>query len=211
MKKNRIPSAIAIAIALAVSCAMFLAPAPAAAADGNGELGRFEFDFNPLGFLQFGPLVNAGVRLGPVTYIDLHGRWSYAGALYWVLEDADVQPESFGLGVRVNNVFKLPGSMHAWYLGALFESTWGKATYEDDTWTGTGTYERTWRGYVLAANGGFRWRFQSGFYMNLGLILGIHNQYEASTDSPVNGFAKDDDPEGVRVFGMLEFAVGAEF
>jgi hypothetical protein len=185
-------------------------------AQSRDELGRFEFDFNPVGFLQFGPIANLGVRLGPVTFIDFHFRYSYAGLLYQVIETDGFNDTASmncgGVGGRINNVIKLSGSPHAWYIGALGEYTWGGSEV-----TGTGrngydvTYDRTWEGYAIAIHGGFRWRFSSGFYMNLGAIVGIHNQHTASFNYPIMGYYKEDNPEGVRIFGMLEFALGVEF
>ncbi|MBN1534599.1 MAG: hypothetical protein JXA20_18140 [Spirochaetes bacterium] len=189
-------------VSASVLVALCALSSPSHAQSGSGdELGRFEFEFNPVGFLQYGPMVNMGVRLGPVTFIDFHVRYPYAGVLYQVLEtdgfDRTASPDCAGVGGRINNVIRLGASPHAWYIGALGEYTWGGSE-----WKGTGrngydvTYERTWKGYTIALNAGFRWRFSSGFYMNLGGIIGIHNQYRASISTPLMGYYKEDDPEG---------------
>jgi hypothetical protein len=187
---------------------------------GGNELGRFEFEFNPVGFFQFGPMVDLGVRVGPVTYIDAHFRYPYLGVVYQVIETnvfKDTPLLNCGaVGVRINNVIRLRGSLNAWYFGAVGEYNWGgtEVSKSGTSWllpVGNITYTRKWQGFVIALRAGFRWRWASGFYMNLGLIAGIFDQYRASYNIPALGYPLRPDPKGVIGIGMIEFSLGAEF
>jgi hypothetical protein len=219
------PGRTALVLALVCGALCVLAESSQAASrssrSSGNELGRFEFEFNPVGFLQFGPIVDFGVRVGPVTFIDAHFRYPYLGVVSHLLE-SDVfndtaSPNTGAIGVRINNVIPLHGSMNAWYIGLVGEYTWGGSDIGDEVYSATlgrridVTYTRKWKGYMVAARAGFRWRFASGFYMNLGGILGVHNQYEATYNTPTFATPKGDDAVGVMVAGMIEFSLGVEF
>jgi hypothetical protein len=193
----------------------FIAAGTVNAAQSGTEVGRGEFDFNPAGFLMFGPIVNLGFRVGESTFIDGNFRWSYPGLIYQVLETDGFENEANinggGVGTRVIHLFIQKGSPHCMYIGGIFEYTWGGSKYTDDDYPSE-NWERKWRGYALMANIGYRFRFESGFYMQLGGMAGFHNQYKAEwhhTDSSDKRIHED--PEGVRLIAMLEFAVGTEF
>jgi hypothetical protein len=198
-------------ILLALTAAGIAAPANDSNAMGSGE-----FVFHPLGFLQFGPMVDIGPRLGSSTYLDAHFRWSYAGLLYQVIEtdgfENEANPNGFGVGLKLTHFFSSPGSPHGMYIGGLFEYTWGGSKYTDDE-SPTYNWERKWKGYDIMANIGYRWRFPNGFFMQLGAFAGFHNQYKAEwqyTDRPSDKRTRED-PEGVRLIAMIEFSIGTEF
>jgi len=190
---------------------VFAAPAGDSNAMGTGEV-----VFHPLGFLQFGPMVDIGPRIGPSTFLDAHFRWSYAGLLYQVIETDgftnEANPNGFGVGLKLTHFIAGPGSPHGMYFGGLFEYTWGGSKYTDDEYP-KNNWERKWKGYDIMANIGYRWRFPSGFFMQAGGFAGFHNQYKAEwqyTDRPSDKRTRED-PEGVRLIAMLEFSIGTEF
>jgi hypothetical protein len=187
----------------------------AASAGESNAMGSGEIVFHPLGFLQFGPMLDIGPRIGDSTFLDAHFRWSYAGLLYQVIEtdgfEREANPNGFGVGLKLSHFFITSGSPHGMYIGGAFEYTWGGSKYTDDEWPAYNT-ERKWKGYDIMFNIGYRWRFQSGFFMQLGAFAGFHNQYKAEwhyTDSSNKNTYED--PEGVRVIAMLEFSIGTEF
>jgi hypothetical protein len=192
----------------------------ATAAESN-EMGSGEFVFHPVGFFQFGPMVDLGPRIGTSTFLDAHIRWSYAGLLYQAIEtdgfsSSKVDPNSFGVGAKLIHFFKNPSSPHGMYIGGLFEYTWGgDSGTEDEGHTYERDWSRKWKGYTVMFNMGYRWRFPSGFFMQLGGFAGFHNQYKAETTREKNSYysteKKESDPEGVRVIAMIEFSIGTEF
>jgi hypothetical protein len=197
-------------ILLALTSTGIAAPAGDSNAMGSGEV-----VFNPLGFFQFGPMIDIGPRIGSSTFLDAHFRWSYAGLLYQVLEtdgfENEASPTGGGLGLKLTHCVTNPSSPHCLYLGGVFELTWGGSKYTDDEYA-PDNWERKWRGYDIMFNIGYRWRFQSGFFMQLGGFAGFHNQYKAewhyTNSSNKNTY---EDPEGVRLIAMLEFSIGTEF
>jgi hypothetical protein len=187
----------------------------AAPAGRSNDMGSGEVVFHPLGFLQFGPMVDIGPRIGPSTFLDAHFRWSYAGLLYQVVEtdgfENEASPNGFGVGLKLTHFVAGSGSSHGMYIGGLFEYTWGGSKYTDDEYP-TNSWARKWKGYDIMFNIGYRWRFPSGFFMQAGAFAGFHNQYKAEwqyTDS--SDKRTREDPEGVRLIAMLEFSIGTEF
>jgi hypothetical protein len=188
----------------------------AAPAGQSSEMGSGELVFDPLGFFQFGPMVDIGPRIGPSTFLDAHFRWSYAGLLYQVIEtdgfESEANPNGFGVGLKLTHFFITSGSPHGMYIGGLFEYTWGGSKYTDDSYP-RDNWERKWKGYDIMANIGYRWRFPSGFFMQAGAFAGFHNQYKAEwhyTDRSTDKKTYED-PDGVMLIAMLEFSIGTEF
>ncbi len=184
----------------------------AISAPSNNETGSGEVVFNPLGFFQFGPMVDIGPRVGNSSFIDFHFRWAYAGLLYQVIEsdgfENDVDTNSYGVGIRFTHLLLKPGSPHCIYIGGAFEITRGGSEYSYSDYSSE-NFTREWKGRTLVFNMGYRWRFPSGFFMQLGGYAGFHDQYEAEITYE-NGYSKKN-PEKTRVIAMLEFSIGTEF
>ncbi|MFH0977461.1 MAG: hypothetical protein V1874_16905 [Spirochaetota bacterium] len=194
----------------------FTTISPAAPADKSNAMGSGEVVFHPVGFFQFGPMVDIGPRIGTSTFLDAHIRWSYAGLVYQAIEtdgfENEADPNGFGVGLKLTHFFVSSGTPHGMYIGGLFEYTWGGSKYTDDE-DSSYNWERKWKGYDVMFNIGYRWRFPSGFFMQLGGFAGFHNQYKAEweyTNRPSDK-STHEDPEGVRLIAMIEFSIGTEF
>lgn len=188
----------------------------AAPGEKSAGMGRGEINFNPMGFLQFGPIVDVGLRAGSSTFIDAHFRWAYAGVVYQAIEtdgfsSSDVSPTSGAAGLKVIYCFLRNDTPHCMYIGGIVEYTWGGDSGTDEDWYPERDWKRTWSGYAIVLNMGYRWRFSSGFFMQVGGMAGIHNQTNASWYYTKYESVKFKDPEGVRFIGMLEFSIGTEF
>jgi len=184
----------------------------AATAAESNEMGSGELVFHPLGFFQFGPMVDIGPRIGKSTFLDAHIRWSYAGLLYQAIEtegfENEANPNGFGVGIKITHLLIPAGSTSGMYVGGLFEYTWGGSKYTDDDYSAY-SWERKWKGYDIMFNIGYRWRFPSGFFMQLGGFAGFHNQYKAEITYGNNRTKSN--PDGVMLIAMLEFSIGTEF
>lgn len=197
---------------------LLCAQAPVFAQDKSSaqEMGRGQIDFNAAGFFTFGPMVNVGFRVGPSTFIDGSFRWSYPGIVYQMVEtegfENEASPSGGGAGIRVTHCIFIGDSPNCMYVGGIFQFTWGGSSYTDSEYP-TDSWEREWKGYAVMFNMGYRFRFQSGFYMMVGGMLGFHNQYKSEWHYTNNSFNKTvyNDPEGVRLIGMIEFSIGTEF
>jgi hypothetical protein len=175
---------------------------------GQGRpMKAFNILLNPLGFVQFGPMVQFEFRIIPGLYGIAHARVHGLGVLSWVLADTDeIGYYSFALGPGIRYFFVSKDVPHAPYVG--FVAEFGYTPYASnigytDEYAGTAMY------LTFAVNGGYRWRFGS-FIVEVGGYAGasptIFSQYHYLTSPSVNY-------EGrlpVTFFGMLELSIGWE-
>jgi TolB-like protein len=173
-------------------------------------MGRAEVLFNVLGFLQFGPMFEAGVNMGNDLFLTAHARFATMGLVYQALVSDGFQGEvtggmAFGAGLAKffsRSILSRP------YVAAAMEYGWGSNRGDVGTqweWEGDHSY------MVIYGNGGYRWRFPSKFFVNLGGLFGF-------VISLSDEWYYINDPTDVRegdnlslLFAMLEFSIGMEF
>jgi len=157
------------------------AEASGAAAGASGveprPMGRYAFEVNLLGFLQFGPFARFEFQVGDELFVAPHLRVGYAGLLPWVVfGNPDV-----GVGVSVLKFFPPGFRDNRIYAGGFAEVS---LNMENNVIVTGG------------ANAGYRFRFPSGAYWNVGGFAGLFF---------------DTWYETVYFFGMVELAWGREF
>ena len=139
-------------------------------ANNSNSLGSSELIFHPLGFLQFGPILQYDIFLGKSLYIGPHLRFSYFGVLYhYLIEMNKINPSALAFGLNIKKLFG--NKRNKFYAGLITE--YGGADGE--------AYSSYYNGIVSAAvsyltlmlNGGYRFRSNSGFFINTGVISGI--------------------------------------
>lgn len=170
---------------------------------------------NPLGFVQFGPMIDLEFQLTSGLYGLLHARLAGLGLLTHLLEAAsssdlneDVRFYAFAVGTGLRYLFQSPGTPNAPYLGFLLE--YGYNPYFDETgsiydYTGTATY------VTFAVNGGYRWRFDS-FILEVGAYAGAAPTLTSTwkyTSNP-GDTSTHQGVTGTTFFGMVEVSVGFE-
>ncbi len=174
-------------------------------------LGKGEIEFNPLGFLQFGPIIHGAFRVGDNVFLGAHYRISSMGLLYWMIEtdlfEDEVNLNSGGIGVDFRYFFDNKQSPHRFYVGGIVEKGWGGLTGEDDV----GEWESKTDYYVVAGNAGYRFRFSSGFFMNLGGYAGFSKDTKSELWYDNSSSVIRENPLETTIFLMLEFALGMEF
>ncbi len=164
---------------------------------------------NPLGFFQFGPILDLELRVQPNVVAFLHYRHTAFGALAHALmvsekEELSASSGAFGGGLRY--LFPLARGPHRPYIGFLIEYGWtgyrGSIGYSDE-------YEGTSKYVDFIANGGFRWNFQP-LMVNVGAYLGsgsvLENEYKYKDTGEVVQGKKDS-----MVIAMLELSFGFAF
>lgn len=191
--------------ACAAFCLFFLCSQAAA-----NELGKVSVYGNPLGFLQFGPIVGVDFKVAPKFTIGGHLRYASLGALTWATaasDDEEPEMDNFGIGVDCRYFFLTEsGPRHAPYIGGIAEYYSGSFT-GSDSWDWEGDTD----GFVIAANGGYRWRMSSGFFLNTGGYLGMsseHSEWKYTSGAKKGKTEKED--EGT-LFLMAELSLGWEF
>ena len=185
------------------------------AQNGSRPMAPANLIINPLGFIQFGPMIDLEFQLTPGLYGILHTRMAGLGLLTHLLEMAsssdlneDVRFYAFAVGTGLRYFFQSPGTPNAPYIGFLAE--YGYNPYFDDTgdiyaYTGTSTY------VTFAVNGGYRWRFDS-FLLQVGAYAGAAPTLTSTwkyTSNP-GDTATHQGNLPTTFFGMVEVSIGFE-
>jgi hypothetical protein len=160
--------------------------------------------FNPLGFLQFGPTLEADIMLAERVSIVPHMRFSGLGVSMHAVSGFDqLSVGSMALGVGIRGFlgkFQRPGKT---YIGVMFEFGWGKGKDYPDTYQ-----ERRYEfaTFSIIPHAGYRWRFSSGFNIGLGGSLAIAYTFKDERIYPTFYSYEGE----VNVIPMAEFTLGWE-
>jgi hypothetical protein len=129
-----------------------------AAAGASGAephpMGKYAFEINVLGPLQFGPFARFEFQVGDEWFVAPHVRVGYAGLLPWVLFD---NPD-VGVGVSVLKFFPTGFGNNRFYVGGFGEVS---LNMENNILVTGG------------ANAGYRFRFPNRTYWNVGGFAGL--------------------------------------
>lgn len=138
---------------------------------GSEDLPKSTFHINPLGLLQFGPILMYEARIkSSNAYFAPWFRFGYLGVLTHLSWDADeVSPLNLGIGTMIKS-YSTTDSGNAIYYGGGLEYAIGQANYDVDTSFET---EEKFTGLGILGNVGHRWRYDSGNFINLGLLTGV--------------------------------------
>jgi hypothetical protein len=175
---------------------------------------RFGIYAQPLGFVQFGPIVGMELTLASHLIIDAHVRFSSLGLLMYVVSknDNDGAPYKIsGAGIGGSIKCLIPSKIGGFYFGLLLEDGWHTEYYaEGKPWI----WQEDVQYFVTAPNIGYKFRFPGGFYLNTGAIFGaafVTSQQWHYTKNYNNDSSIHDDGSKVQPFGMLELGFGVEF
>lgn len=181
-------------------------------ASTQDPISKFALSINPLGFAQFGPVISAEFGIREDLVINTHVRFGSLGVLSYVVKAHvdgldNLSEYAFGGGV-----IKFFGeNQNKPYAGVLLEYGFTSELYgESAQWEWTQN-----QGYIVfILNGGYRFRFQDGFFINTGAYFGASTGwYNWDYTDPSYGTYDDSPRSGTTLtpFGMLEVTVGKEF
>lgn len=186
--------------------------------DSLDEIRRLAFDFQPLGFLFYGPMINFGFRAGiSNAVVEFHIRAAAFGLTYnavkseWNKVGKDTNKvgfETIYFGPGFKYFFDIKKSPNKGYVGSVIE--FGFGSVDGDVGSNFET-ESEFYDFVFMVNGGYRWRFQNGFFLNLGAYIGFAYTFK-ETWWYLNTPADKYDVSGDFAFvGQMELAIGFEF
>lgn len=124
---------------------------------------------NPVGVLQFGPIVDFEFRVSSKLYGFAHVRFHGLGLLSHVISTDVLSYLSTAVGGGVRYFFTNESSPNAAYIGGAAEV--GYNPYSGDAGYVT-AYHGSYINLTFAGNGGYRWRFDN-FILNVGGYLGV--------------------------------------
>lgn len=166
--------------------------------DEATELGKIHLGFQPLGFLQFGPVFELGFRVGKNFLIGPQFRYMSLGLLYMVIMDHHQTMGCYAVGGSFKH-FPTYKQKNKFYYGLSVEYQYGAD--EGYNWHGEHA------GLVLLSNTGYRFRFNSGFYMNLGLFAGTYINF---LDETYRSGILYEEGGYIHFAGFMDFGLGFE-
>jgi hypothetical protein len=161
--------------------------------DEGYPISRFALSVNPLNSIVLGPVINAEVGLTKRLVLNAHVRFSSFGLLNYLVKGSP--DELTGLAGGGVIIYFFGEKKNKPYLGMLLE-------YEKthDFWEYLDEIDNT---ILFMANGGYRFRFKSGIFINTGAFVGL--QHTNWSDS------EGDEGTQMTPAGQLDFAFGFEF
>jgi hypothetical protein len=176
----------------------------------NSNSDRIGFYVNPLGFVEFGPMIGTEITIKSRFLIDGSLRFFPLGVLSYVTEATgdDGSPNSIsGLGIGGTFKYLFPSRLGGFYVGGVFEYSWWTSYFAQDK---PSPWQRDKEVIMQLATIGYKFRFGPGFFINAGGFLGVQiplvDQWHYSGDNTIYQNDKTVEPAG-----MFEASFGYEF
>lgn len=180
----------------------------------DNAMGNFALSVEPLGFVQFGPMINAEFGLTDNLMLNTHVRFGTLGVLtrvMYLIDDDEIPDEVSDMGYGGGLKYFFSERKNKPYLGVLFE--FGKRTSLEDQgeqWENEAELSH----FDFIFNGGYRFRSASGFYLTTGAYLGAEYIFNDSWWYTQGNYSNEDPfdhKNSIYPFFMLEIAIGIEF
>lgn len=175
----------------------------------NYPISNFALSLNPLGFIQFGPIINAEFGVSDNLVLNTHIRLTTLGVLSYFTHGVDIDKDkmkamAFGGGLTGF----LSKRQSKPYIGFLLE--YEKAHKLKDVGQHN-EYQVFTKSFIFMLNGGYRFRFDGGFYINTGVLAGFsfakNNEFYTNSSYSDRTYSGSD----ALVAAMLELTLGYEF
>lgn len=178
---------------------------------GNA-LSTFAFSFNPLGLIQFGPSFNAELKIKKNLIMNARVRFPALGELSYVIQArTDGLNEFSGIAWGGGFIRFYGNNMNKPYMGFIIQYHTTKSLYaENEEWE----WSRYDNAMIFFINGGYRFRFAKGYFINAGALFGMAmDKYNWEYTVPAYGLHDERNRKGTLYspFGMLELSIGIEF
>jgi hypothetical protein len=175
---------------------LFLASAIISKSQDEGyPISRFALSLNPLGVVQFGPIVNAEAGLTKNLVLNAHVRFAPYGVLSYVVTEWPDKITGFAYGGGL--IYFFGEKRNKPYVGVISEYQKNK-----DIWENSDEIDKV---FVFLVNGGYRFRFKSGFFINTGAYLGFGHSNWVWTGSYT------EEGSEFQPAGLVEVTFGFEF
>lgn len=175
-------------------------------AGNTATLSDGSFNFNPLGFLQLGPIIQYEKKISPNSAFVPYFRYAYLGVLTHVIwtgfDEGKLSPATFGIGMGVKGFAAETGN--SVYYGGFLDYNIAKANYDVGELYET---QEKYSGLAVISNVGYRWRKVSGNYINVGIFAGVNFTLKDEERYVVTGELYDTYSSTV-LFAMLELSFG---
>ena len=176
--------------------------------DSENPVSKFALSVNPLGFIQFGPVINFEIGLNDNVVLNTHLRFPSFGLLSYLLRSPLYLDELTGIGYGLGLLYFIGDNKSQPYLGTFIEFERTEGLYNREESNEHLTKNKT---TAFVFNGGYRFRFSNGFYVNTGLMLGAASTKVEKIYTDWNYSNGPNRSTDITPFGMVELVVGIEF
>jgi hypothetical protein len=177
----------------------------------SAELPVVTWNFNPVGFALYGPILQVEFKISKKTFIVPWIRYSYLGAVSsydWTNFESDqsYDPSSIAFALGIKKFLMGDKSLESIYYG-FFAEYWHENGLHD-TQTSGYEYEQTRNAIVIYGNLGYRWHSKKNFFVSMGILPGF--AYDIKNDNIYTGSGgpKDVPSKKYRFIGMLDVSFG---
>jgi len=173
---------------------------------------RIGFYVDPLGFLEFGPMIGAEFTLKSRFLIDASLRFFPLGVLSYVTEATgdDGSPNRIaGLGISGAFKYFVPKRSGGFYIGGALEYSFWTSYFAQGK---PSEWQRDRVALMPLATAGYKFRFRSGFFITTGGVLGIQiplvDQWHYTNNGDNTVYLNN---KTIGPAGMFEVSFGYEF
>lgn len=167
---------------------------------------------DPLGFAFFGPRLGVDIRRRNNAIFSPYLRFLTMGSLMHVA--ANFPDEMSGIGAGFVSRALFPVRTGSWNVGVMLDMGVFTGSYDSGK---TSSTEERYPHMVVSSTGGYTFRFESGFYINLAAYFGVmftfnsHWRYNNTNNSRYSDTFDYANDNILSVFGMPEVSFGIEF
>lgn len=186
---------------------------PTTSADVNLKLMNLQFD--PLGFIFWGPQLNLDFQIADVIAVGPYVRWNYAGVIYqgivtdWFSSETTVSAASYGIGISGKVLPPIGSGKHRPYIDVGFEKFKGKDSYDPDGLFGRHYYE--YKANVFHVGAGYRMITEGSFNLSIGILILILKETENFDYYEFESTLDHNPLEPTHLGATLQLALGWQF
>lgn len=175
-------------------------------------VGSFGILLNPLGFAQLGPMIQTEFRIARTMVVGPYARFVGLGLVSHALSEYDeLIADAVAIGGSVKLFLGEIDQKSRWVVATNLEYGFGQGKDFDEVYnTITRQYDDASYNFSyigLLPNVSYRWRFDSPWFISLGVTSGVGIELEDHRYYP----SKVEYSKDIYFIGMLEFNVGLEW
>ena len=179
------------------------------------KLKLMNIQFDPLGFIFFGPQLNVDVQIADILAIGPYVRWEYAGLLYqafitdWFTDEGGPTAGSYGIGVNGKILPPIGSGKHRPYIELGYEKFKGKESYDPGGTLGKHYYE--YKANVFHFGAGYRMITEESFNLSIGFFIAISKETENFDYYEFESTKDYNDLGDPQVFPGIQLLLGWQF
>lgn len=177
----------------------------------SAELPVVTWNFNPVGFALYGPILQLEFKISNKSFIVPWIRYSYAGLVsnyQWTNFESDqsYDPSSIAFAIGWKKFLMGDKSLENIYYGFFAEYSLESGLH--DTETPGYEYKQIRNAIVIYGNLGYRWHSKKNFFVSMGILPGVAYDIKSENTYTGSGGPKDVKVNKYRFIGMLDVSFG---